>query len=33
VNERSAERARLSGEDLRKIRVVMMQFLLGPERD
>jgi DNA-binding transcriptional ArsR family regulator len=33
VNARSAERARLSGEDLMKIRVVMMQFLLGPERD
>jgi len=32
VNERSAARARLSGEDLMKIRVVMMQFLLGPER-
>jgi DNA-binding transcriptional ArsR family regulator len=32
VNARSAERARLSGEDLMKIRVVMMQFLLGPER-
>jgi len=32
VNERSAERARLSGEELMKIRVVMMQFLLGPER-
>lgn len=30
VNARSAERARLSGEDLMKIRVVMMQFLLGP---
>lgn len=30
VNERSAERARLSGEDLMKIRVVMMQFLCGP---
>lgn len=30
VNERSAERARLSGEDLMKIRVVMMQFLRGP---
>ena len=29
VNERSAERARLSGEDLMKTRVVMMQFLLG----
>lgn len=33
VNARSAERARLSGEDLMKIRVVMMQFLLGPTRD
>lgn len=33
VNARSAERARLSGEDLMKARVVMMQFLLGPERD
>jgi DNA-binding transcriptional ArsR family regulator len=32
VNTRSAERARLSGEDLMKVRVVMMQFLLGPER-
>lgn len=32
VNARSAERARLSGEDLMTIRVVMMQFLLGPER-
>lgn len=33
VNVRSAERARLSGEDLMKIRVVMMQFLLGAEED
>lgn len=33
VNARSAERARLSGEDLMKIRVVMMQFLLGREQD
>jgi DNA-binding transcriptional ArsR family regulator len=33
VNERSAERARLSGEDLMKIRVVMMQFLLGPQQE
>lgn len=32
VNARSAERARLSDEDLMKVRVVMMQFLLGPER-
>lgn len=32
VNVKSAQRARLSGEDLMKIRVVMMQFLLGPER-
>jgi DNA-binding transcriptional ArsR family regulator len=32
VNARSAERARLSGEDLMKIRVVMMQFLLGPDK-
>lgn len=32
VNARSAERARLSGEELMKIRVVMMQFLLGPEQ-
>lgn len=32
VNVKSAARARLSGEDLMKIRVVMMQFLLGPER-
>lgn len=32
VNARSAERSRLSGEDLMKIRVVMMQFLLGPEQ-
>lgn len=32
VNARSAERARVSGEDLMKIRVVMMQFLLGPEQ-
>lgn len=32
VNERSAERARLSGEDLMKARLVMMQFLLGPEQ-
>lgn len=31
TNVRSAERARLSGEDLMKVRVVMMQFLLGPE--
>jgi DNA-binding transcriptional ArsR family regulator len=30
VNARSAERALLSGEDLMKIRVVMMQFLRGP---
>ena len=32
VNARSAERARVSGEDLMKIRVVMMQFLLGPQQ-
>lgn len=32
VNVRSAERARLSGEDLMKVRVVMMQFLLGDEQ-
>lgn len=32
VNARSAERARLSGEELMKIRVVMMQFLLGSEQ-
>lgn len=32
VNARSAERARISGEDLMKIRVVMMQFLLGSEQ-
>ena len=32
VNVKSGERARLSGEDLMKIRVVMMQFLLGSER-
>ncbi|HEX6152906.1 MAG TPA: winged helix-turn-helix domain-containing protein [Solirubrobacterales bacterium] len=32
VNVRSAERVRLSGEELRKIRVVMMQFLMDPER-
>ncbi|HKO38893.1 MAG TPA: winged helix-turn-helix domain-containing protein [Solirubrobacterales bacterium] len=32
ANVRSAERARLSGEELRKIRVVMMQFLMDPER-
>lgn len=30
VNARSAERARLSGEDLMKIRVVMMHFLCAP---
>lgn len=30
VKVRSAERARLSGEELMKIRVVMMQFLQGP---
>lgn len=32
VNSRSAERARLSGEELMKVRVVMMQFLLDQER-
>jgi DNA-binding transcriptional ArsR family regulator len=32
VNVRSAERVRLSGEELTKIRVVMMQFLMDPER-
>lgn len=32
VNVRSAERARLSGEDLMKVRVVMMQFLMDQER-
>lgn len=32
VNVRSAERARLSGEELAKMRVVMMQFLMDPER-
>lgn len=32
VTVRSVERARLSGEELRKIRVVMMQFLMDPER-
>jgi len=32
ANVRSAERVRLSGEELRKIRVVMMQFLMDPER-
>lgn len=32
VNVRSAERARLSGEDLMKVRVVMMQFLRGAEQ-
>jgi len=31
-NVRSAERARLSGEDLMKVRVVLMQFLLGSEQ-
>ena len=33
VNARSAERARLSGEDMMKVRVAMMQFLLGPDPD
>ena len=32
VNVRSTERARLSGEELAKVRVVMMQFLMDPER-
>jgi DNA-binding transcriptional ArsR family regulator len=31
VHERSANRAALSGDDLTKIRVVMMQFLLSPQ--
>jgi DNA-binding transcriptional ArsR family regulator len=32
VNVKSAERVRLSGEELKKIRVAMMQFLMDPER-
>ncbi|HEX7277998.1 MAG TPA: winged helix-turn-helix domain-containing protein [Solirubrobacterales bacterium] len=32
ANARSAERARVSDEDLQKVRVVMMQFLMDPER-
>lgn len=32
VNARSAERALVSDEELTKIRVVMMQFLMDPER-
>lgn len=31
ANARSAERARLSDEELTKVRVVMMQFLMDPE--
>jgi DNA-binding transcriptional ArsR family regulator len=33
IHERSGERARFSGEDLMKVRVVMMQFLLAPLDD
>jgi DNA-binding transcriptional ArsR family regulator len=32
VNARSAERSQVSGEELKKIRVAMMQFLMDPER-